>query len=129
MATQIQQHDCSTCRFKQTRLDIVVDDDDIKVYERIQTKVINAQQAANPNSLESLTGGEEVSAENRAAYFQAALKNLQDAKDLLSEWWQEMIKKYNVPMSAKVDTEARCFYHCVDDEGNVSTDGEWQPKE
>lgn len=124
--TTIISHDCSSCALHKAMLNIKADEDDIKVYNRIQTQINNTQQAAQPTALVGLPP--EVTEEDKRIYMSAALENYEKAKALLSEWWQEMIKKYNVPMSAKFDSDSGEFYECRDDQDRPDMTGQYIAK-
>lgn len=124
---QVVKHDCATCAYHIVKFeDIQIDPDDTKVYERIQTQLNNAQQAADPSALENLPGN--LTQEDKALYLQTAMKNLDDAKALLKEWWEVMMEKYGIPIESKYDSELKIFYRCVDDQGNADLHGQYVPK-
>lgn len=130
----INTHDCSTCALHRTKVPVngtteyTIDEDDCKVYNRIQIMLANATQAADPTSLNNLP--ESVSDSDKALFIDRALKNLEDAKSLLAEWWNVMVDKYNLPtMAVKIDEVNKYFYTCDDENGVPSLDGEFVPKD
>ena len=58
---------------------------------------------------------------DRKAYFEAAIESSNNGKGLLSEWWSEMAKKYNIQPSARFDSTVPEFYELVDEHGIVYT--------
>ena len=56
----INTHDCSTCALHRTKVPVngtteyTIDEDDCRVYNRIQIMLANATQAADPTSLNNL---------------------------------------------------------------------------
>lgn len=131
--TGIYTHDCNTCALHRKKipangkLEYTIDEDDCKVYNRIQIMLSNATQAADPTSLASLP--DNVSEKDKAIFVDRALKNLDDAKALLAEWWNVMVAKYELPtMAVKIDEVNKYFYSCNDENEVPSLNGEYIPK-
>lgn len=129
----INTHDCSTCALHRKKtpargtLEYTIDEDDCRVYSRIQIMLSNAAQAADPTALNNLP--EDVSDENKSIFIDRALKNLEDAKALLAEWWTVMLHKYELPsLAVKLDEVNKYFYTCNDDNDVPSLNGEYVPK-
>ena len=49
-----ETHDCSKCAYTNEYFDGEIDEEDVKVYEKINTKLSNAKQATQPNTLDNL---------------------------------------------------------------------------
>lgn len=128
MAKAIIEHDCEFCALHKRYVEgIKVEEDDKKAFERINVIVTNAEQAASPDSIQSLPA--DTSDDNKEIYVLSAMKEEDDAQLLIRDWWILMQEKYPIPSSVKFDNVLSKFYECVDKDDNVSLDGNFIPKD
>lgn len=127
MANNAVIHDCSKCALHKRKIDKQVDRRDIDVYKLLQTRIDNAVQASRLDALDAIDNM--LTKEQKAEYYEKALKNVDDVQDLINEWWDLMKMKYKIPESSKVDYEEYCFFECVDDDEKPSLTGEYTPRE
>ena len=127
MAKAIIEHDCEFCALTKRYIEgIKVEEDDKKAFERINVIVTNAEQAASPDSIQSLPA--DTTDDNKEIFVLSAMKEEDDAQLLIRDWWIEMQDKYPIPGSSKYDNVENKFYECVDENGVASMDGEFVPK-
>lgn len=111
-------HDCSKCAYTKEYLDGEIDEEDIKVYEKINIKLFNARQATQPNTLDTLNNI--LTDKQKEDHFENAFNNLEEAKLLEVEWWDFMKRKYNLNTDkAFVDVDSCKFYVCKDSCGKL----------
>ena len=119
-------HLCQNCAFKRrpiTNLKVPIDPVDISVIERISTMVSNTNQALNIPAPENMTK------EERKAYFKNVVESDNNSESLINEWWIMAGQKYGVPSHAHFDTETREFYECVDENGVPNKTTDFVPKQ
>ena len=108
-----ETHDCSKCAYTKEYFDGEIDEEDVKVYEKINTKLSNAKQATQPNTLDTLNNI--LTEKQKEDHFENAFNNLEEAKLLEVEWWELMKRKYNLKTDRVfVDIDNRKFYVCKD---------------
>lgn len=128
MAKAIIEHDCEFCALTKRYIEgIKVEEDDRKAFERINVIITNAEQAASPDSIQSLPAG--TTDDNKEIFVLSAMKEEDDAQLLIRDWWILMQDKYPIPITVKFDNNLSKFYECVDKNGNASMDGNFIPKD
>jgi hypothetical protein len=103
-------HVCEDCALRKEIVIENVDDEDVDVYNTIQTGISTAQASNDPSIIP-----DGVSEEKMKAYFEAAIAKEAHYKKLEMEWWQKMMKKYNISDKTKIDPMQKKFYKCVDE--------------
>ena len=99
---------------KKRKLNIAVTPEELDAFRKINVKMENAERV-----LKTANSSEE--------FYSVAIKHREDIQFELSEWWDDMIKKYNVPGGARVDLKENCLFEAVDENGNVSTEDNIDP--
>ena len=128
MPVMISAHDCDHCALKKIYYEgISIEEDDAKVYERIDSMINNARQAVEKDALESIPK-ELLTEESVKIYKRNAKTNYDNAVQVMKEWWELMRKKYGIGMGAKFDAYANQFFRCVDKNGVSQLTGGFRPK-
>lgn len=118
-------HLCENCALKRrpiTNLKVPIDPVDAGVFERISTMVTNTKQALDIPAPENMTK------EERKAYFKNVVESDNNSSALINEWWTMARQKYGIPTHARFDNETQEFYECVDENGVPNKTADFVPK-
>lgn len=118
-------HLCENCALKRrpiTNLKVPIDPVDVSVFGRISTMLTNTRQALDVPAPENMTK------EERKAYFKNIVESDNNSSALNSEWWSMARRKYGIPAYARFDIEMQEFYECVDENGVPSRTADFVPK-
>ena len=119
-------HLCQNCALKRrpiTNLKVPIDPIDVGVFERISTMISNTKQALDIPAPENMTK------EERKAYFKNVVESDNNSVSLINEWWVMARQKYGIPHHASFDVEVPEFYECVDENGVPSKTADFVPKQ
>ena len=119
-------HLCENCALKRrpiTNLKVPIDPVDAGVFERISTMTANTKQALDIHAPENMTK------EERKAYFKNVIESDNNSSALINEWWIMARQKYGIPSYARFDIEAQEFYECVDENGVPNKTADFIPKQ
>ena len=84
---------------------------------------INTKQALDIPAPENMTK------EERKAYFKNVIESDNNSSALINEWWVMARQKYGIPNHARFDTETQEFYECVDENGVPNKTADFIPKQ
>jgi hypothetical protein len=110
MKQETNTHVCEDCALKKVVVIENVDDEDVDVYNLIQTGIATAQAANDPSIVP-----DDVADNKMKAYFEAAIEKEAHYKKLEFEWWQKMMSKYKISDRTKIDPVRKKFYKCLDE--------------
>ena len=119
-------HLCENCALKRrpiTNLKVPIDPVDVSVFGRISTMLTNTRQALDIPAPENMTK------EERKAYFKNIVESDNNSSALNSEWWSMARRKYGIPVHARFDIEMQEFYECVDENGVPNRTADFIPKQ
>jgi hypothetical protein len=103
---------CKKCLLHKEILVNNVDEDDIDVFTKIINGINTNKVAINPDIILDNLSNDEIK-----SFVENNLNNRKYYKNLEIEWWKTMISKYGITENTKIDTNAKIFYHCLNDKG------------
>ena len=125
---KVYTHSCENCSLHKVFYEnIIIEEDDAKVYNKIMIMVNNSDQAVENNATENLP--DSITEADKENYKKIAKKNNDDAHALLAEWWMLMRKKYpGLEDASKFDYNCKKFFKCVNSNGVPSVEGKFIEK-
>jgi hypothetical protein len=103
---------CKKCSLKKEDLNIGIDDRDIEEYTDLANGYLTAKSAYNINIIPSQLSVSEIS-----DFLFNCFEKSRQYRNLEMRWWKRIIRKYSVTENTKINTQKKCFYHCVNKDG------------
>ena len=125
---KVYTHSCENCSLHKVFYEnIIIEEDDAKVYGKIITMINNSDQAVENNATENLP--DSVTEADKEKFKKIAKKTNTDAHALMAEWWMLMRKKYpGLEDASKFEYVSGRFFKCVDSNGVPSIEGKFIEK-